>query len=259
MLALSRMMTVIAAVGLSWIAAPLAHAGTVTDLNISTYTNGGWSSQTNGTQITAATTGGNAGSGLTFADWAGKYFEVGPDSGGSASPQTITFGSPVALNSNAVVDTLINSFYGVNNQVDATITFANNNNATAQFSLVGGQTIRDYNQNTFDNVNSLSGSNSGSGYGQVTAQNWWNNGSTGQRLDAQTFVLPSSWNGTSLVSMTISNPWPNLQKNDVVLSAVQVNNQTPSVPEPMSLALLLVGMGGSAAAARRRSQSQPNP
>jgi hypothetical protein len=253
----SRMMAAIIAGGLSWSAAPLSHAGTITDLSLSSYTTGTWgSNQVNGTAIAGTATSGNAGSGITFGDFNGNYVEIGPDATTNTSPLTITFASSVALNNDAVVNTLINLFFG-QPAVDATITFKNSSSAQAQFSLVGNQTVRDYNNGNY--VNGLSGSNTNPSDGQVTAQTWSNyTGSGTSRLDAQTFVLPSSWGGTSLVSMTISNPYTATNTNDVVLSAVQVNDQTAAVPEPMSLALLLVGMGGAAAATatRRRSRSR---
>ena len=250
MRAVYRLTAALAAVGVSCFVAPLSRAGTVTDLNISSYTNVNWSNEIGGSQIAAAPTDGSAGSGLTFGDWAGKFLEVGPD--GTASPVTITFASPVTLNGDAVVNALINSGYGITG-VNGTITFTNSASATDAFSLVGSQTIRDYNNGSYQNA--LQGYNTNSSYGNVTTQNWWNNGGS-QRLDAQTFVLPSSWNGTSLDSMTITNPTTAVTTNDILLSAVQVNDQTPSVPEPGTLPLLLIGLGGVAAAAGGRAQRQ---
>ena len=101
---------------------------------------------------------------------------------------------------------------------------------------MGNQTIRDYNQNTF--TNDLEGYNVDAAYNNVLTQNWWNNvgspadGQGAQRLDVTTFVLPSSWAGSALVSMTISNSTPlsSRDTNDVVLSALQVDRAVNTSP-----------------------------
>ena len=228
--------------------APAARAG-VTDVAIPSSTT--WAAAAiNGAQIGAATTSGNTGSGLVFGNWNGNVLIVGPE--GVASPDTITFGTPVALSGTSSVNALMNLLYGVNNQVDAILTFTNSLAQTDQFSLVGGQTIRDYNQNPAT-TNTLTGSNTNPAYGLVTAQNWWNNGGTGQRLDAQTFLLPLGWAGTDLVSVTIADPWATTATNDPVLSALQVVNQPALVPEPSAAALLGLALAGVAATRRRRS------
>jgi hypothetical protein len=167
--------------------------------------------------IAAAPTNGSTGTGITFANWNGNFVQVT-----QGNTTTITF-TPIALSSDTVVNTLLSNFYGGSN-TQAVITFTNSNNATAVYSLVGGQTIRDYNNNTFQNGLSLTGSNSTPGLGSVTAQEWWNDGHSGmyQRLDVQTFVLPSSWNGSHLNSITIANPSDSSGSD--VLSALQVRS-----------------------------------
>jgi len=228
----------------------MAHAGTVTDISLSSYYGGAydggqWSGEINGASIVAAPTDGNTGTGITFTNWAGRYVEI--DAGVT---QTIALPSGgVLLNNSAVVNTLFNEGFGINGSPSVNVVFTNNAGASATYGLVSGQTIRDYNNDGY--YNTLTGSNSPS-YGAVTAQNWWNNGGSGQRLDAQTFVLPSSWTGTDLTSMAV----------DVVgsggmalLSALQVNDQTPtsSVPEPMTLSLLGAALGTLALLRRRRA------
>jgi hypothetical protein len=76
-----------------------AMADTVTDIDLSGHVAGNWGTYTaiplfNGADIAAASTNGNQGTGLTFANWNGDFDLIG-----SGASDTITFANPVALNS----------------------------------------------------------------------------------------------------------------------------------------------------------------
>ena len=230
---------VLVAAGTLIAGAQSAKADSITNVDLSSYFNGNWSGEINGAALVAGVTSGtgNAGTGLTFSNPTGGYDAIA--AGSSAVIDSFT---PIALNSDAVVNTLLNQFYGnPANTAAGTVTFENSLGQTDTLTLVSDETIRDYNNDGYNNV--LSGSADG-----VTAQNWWStdvgNAEPSQRLDAQSFVLPASWAGTDLVSMTIDVP--NTGGGDT-LSALQVDDKTPSVPEPGTLALLgtaLVGLFG---------------
>ena len=224
----------------------LASATTVTNVNISAYYTNSWLAQQNGNLIAAASTSGNSNSGMTFSNYAGDYVEIGPNGGFTGGSASFSF-SPVMLTTNANVNTLMNTFWGLPGAVTGIFTFTNSLGETATYETVGNQTSRDYNLADVSN-NMLQGSNSNLSYGVVTARNWWLNSTTNDALDAQTFVLPSSWAGTSLVSLTAVASELAGQRNDLIISAMQVVNSGNAsvnpvpVPAPYAAALLALGL-----------------
>jgi hypothetical protein len=118
---------------------------------------------------------------------------------GGAGQVSVTI--PVNVAHVSTVYTLMNTVFGSTQSDLLSITFTGSNGATWTYQLVGGTDIRDYNNDGY--TNSIDCRIAG-GPGQVGTVSAWNNGE-GQRLDMQIYVLPSSFHGQSLASITITD------------------------------------------------------
>ncbi|MDR3702604.1 MAG: PEP-CTERM sorting domain-containing protein [Candidatus Sulfopaludibacter sp.] len=231
-------------------------ANTVFNVDLSSYYTP-WSSWNPPVAAGSESGTGSTGSGLSFSDPGGENVTVGfvtPFSNYWPGSVTLSTGDANPLSSDVKVNTLINLFNGsTGNQV--TVVFTNSVSATDTFTLSIGQTVRDYHDNN-NGLDGLTGAGSG-----VTAVNWWNNqvsetdGTPQFRLDAQTFLLPSSWAGTTLTSMELI--YPTASGNQATLSAFQIDDlggANSPTPEPSSL--LLAGAGLLSAGLLRRRYLQ---
>ncbi len=231
-----------------------AKADTVFNVDLSSYYTP-WSSWTPPVAAGSESGNGNTGSGLSFSDPSGENVTVGfvtQFSNYWPGSVTIPTGDTNALSNDAEVNTLINLFNG-NSGDEVTVIFTNSDSATDTFTLSVGETVRDYHDNN-NGVDGLTGTGSG-----VTAVNWWNDGvaendgSTQFRLDAQSFLLPSSWAGTTLTSMELIYPTAN--GNQATLSAFQIDDPGGTgspAPEPSSW--ILAGAGLLSAGVLRRGR-----
>jgi hypothetical protein len=118
------------------------------DIDISSYYTSDWltGEYYNGSTIAVAPNDGNTNTGITFANWDGKLVSVGPD----AASKSLTLNiSPTLVPAQPCIRALLNTFYGVLGRVNAILVFKNNEGMAASYSLVGGQTVRDYNENRY--------------------------------------------------------------------------------------------------------------
>jgi hypothetical protein len=219
------------------------------DVNFEALDTFGWIHFTDGSLIKDAPAQGNTGSNISFEYWDGQLVTVGADyPGPTNSTSTATIGINLTLPSEPAVNALLNTLFGQPNEVNAVVVFTNSDGATATYSLVGGQTIRDYTSS--GGPTSLQGFNTDYSLGDVITQNWWNDSSAGgtDNLDVSTFFLPSSWAGTTLESLTLENPLSKeTSADDIALSGIQVESIAPpalAVPESSSNGLLVTSLLG---------------
>jgi hypothetical protein len=220
-----------------------AKADPVFNVDLSSYYTT-WSSWGSPVAAGSESVTGNTGSDLSFSDPDGENVTVGYVASFSnywPGSVTISTGDTDALSSDVEVNTLINLLYGATGD-QVTVVFTNSDSATDTFTLTAAQTVRDYHDNG-NGADGLTGSGSG-----VTAVNWWNNevsetdGDPEFRLDAQTFLLPASWAGTTLVSMELIYPTAN--GNQATLSAFQIDDLGgASSPTPEPSGLIMAGAG----------------
>ena len=127
---------------------------------------------------------------FTLADYSGGGTGVVQTQAGlQASPSV--FDIPVSIANPSVVYTLINSAYGVLNNLDGEVEFIGTGGADAVFYLVEGVNIRDHFNGSYNNQIAA---------GTPTIEY----GPGPDRLDRQTFVLPSSFAGQTLTDIRLS-------------------------------------------------------
>jgi hypothetical protein len=196
----------------------------------------------------------------------GVPFNLGPiwsaDVAAAGGSGTITDTIIIDVNNVNTVYTLLNTEWGQPGTPSlVTYTFTFSNNSTYVVSLLGNAQVRDYNNYTWtDSISATWSAPSGMTDSTVNA---WNDASLGlgcpeqacseqnyQRLDEQIINIPNSFNGLTLVSLTITDTGthatfpPGLTDQRSFLSALTVGGtNVTSVPEPGTFALLFGGLG----------------
>jgi hypothetical protein len=108
-------------------------ADTITNIDLSTFYNGDWSTATNGAAMAAGAESGsgNAGTGLTFSDPTGRYVGTSWDGIAFTFPKSITISSlAIALTSSSTINGLFNNFFGSTNK-EGTVSVTNSNRRRA--------------------------------------------------------------------------------------------------------------------------------
>lgn len=162
---------------------------------------------------------------------------------GEVAGESITV--PINIQGATSVYTLFNTWWGESGLATARVTFNGSAGATQTFVLYGNTDIRDYIQNPY--TNSVNG---------TTTQMWWTDGDR-RRLDAQAFALNSAFASQTLTSMVVTALNAEWDVSAPILSAVTVQyGESPAVPEPATLAMVLPGIAMIGWASRRRRQGK---
>ena len=206
--------------------------------NIQTYANGA-NYQVGGSQL-------NVGS-VPFS--LGLYNNTPGTTGTIQTPNnglTNSFTFTVPANTYATsLYTLINTSWGEPGYFEGDVVVKAANGATATLNLVDGSNVRDHNNGMF--VNTLSDPTVVSTYfiNQVA------NSTNGQvRLDMQTLVLPSSFNGQTISTITFNGVGYGEPDGSPFLTAMTLQE----VPEPATGALMAAGLGVLGLVLRRKTQ-----
>lgn len=190
----------------------------------------------------------------------GQSFDIAGANGGNNAwfasvaanngPGTVSVVVPVNVANVTSVYTLLNTMWGQSGASYDTVTFAGSAGASYSITLTGDNAIRDYNQYIWTNSISASANS-------VTAWNNYGSGG-GQRLDQQTFVLPSDFGNQTLQTITLTDTG-NDDFSRIFLAGLTVNtagdsDPPSSVPEPITVLLAAGGLIGLGLLGRRNSR-----
>ena len=180
-------------------------ATSLTNANLRTYSNGG--------DYPAAP---------TMLSVGGVDFALIPDGTVPSSLgilQTGTSGSsvdiPVNIAGGTVLNTLINSAYGIAGDTVGTVEVKGTNGADAIFNLVEGTNIRDHNNDGYENAVAAGTPSATFGNGQV-------------RLDMQTFTLPAAFATATITDIILTSQGGTPQGNPFLAAATVATTSGPS-------------------------------
>ncbi|HEV3312710.1 MAG TPA: Ig-like domain-containing protein, partial [Chloroflexota bacterium] len=134
-----------------------------------------------------------------------------------------SFDIPVNISGATVLNTLVNSTYGVAGDTVGTVEVKGTNGADAVFSLVEGTNIRDYYNGGYNNTIAPGTPSASFGNGQI-------------RLDMQTFVLPNAFANARITDIILTSSGGAPQGNPFLAAATVTTSSGPSQ-------LVLLGSG----------------
>ena len=190
--------------------------------------------------IQGYTNGGNYPQGPTTQGVNGIDFAISPFPSGSVGGTgviqlqnpTDTYTITVDQTGVKAVYTLINSAFGSAGLTTGTLTFADSDGDQTSYNLTEGDNIRDHFQDGFVN-------DAPAVFGTLSYPN-------GVRLDAQQFLLPTSFWTSELTTITFAATSSFGQPNgEPFLAAVTTSTTLPSpVPEASTWAMMIAGFAG---------------